>query len=78
MFGDSAPGIAIVIFGVTIAASLYGLYRSPQFIERCLFRPYWFLRKQRYETIVTSGFVHADFAHLLFNMVTFYFASVEI
>ena len=72
MFGDSGPGIAVVIFGVTIAASLYGLYRSPQFIERCLFRPYFFLRKQRYETIVTSGFVHGDFGHLLLNMVTFY------
>lgn len=73
MFGERGPGIAVVIFGLTVAASLYGLYRSPQFIERCLFRPYRFLRDRRYETIVTSGFVHADFAHLLFNMVTFYF-----
>ena len=78
MFGDSGPGIAVVIFGVTIAASLYGLYRSPQFIERCLFRPYFFLRKQRYETIVTSGFVHGDFGHLLLNMVTFYFFAVPL
>src|SRR5688572_31514518 len=73
MFGARGPGIAVVIFGLTVAASLYGLYRSPQFIERWLFRPYRFLRERRYETIVTSGFVHADFAHLLFNMVTFYF-----
>ena len=78
MFGDSGPGIAVVIFGVTIAASLYGLYRSPQFIERCLFRPYFFLRKQRYETIVTSGFVHGDFGHLLLNMVTFYFFAFPL
>ena len=78
MFGDSGPGIAVVIFGVTIAASLYGLYRSPQLIERCLFRPYFFLRKQRYETIVTSGFVHGDFGHLLLNMVTFYFFAFQL
>jgi membrane associated rhomboid family serine protease len=78
MFEDSGPGIAVVIFGVTIAASLYGLYRSPQFIERCLFRPYFFLRKQRYETIVTSGFVHGDFGHLLLNMVTFYFFAFPL
>ena len=77
MFGERGPGIAVVIFGLTVAASLYGLYRSPQFIERCLFRPYRFLRERRYETIVTSGIVHADFAHLLFNMVTFYFAPVS-
>lgn len=78
MFEDSGPGIAVVIFGVTIAASLYGLYRSPQFIERCLFRPYFFLRKQRYETIVTSGFVHGDLGHLLLNMVTFYFFAFPL
>jgi membrane associated rhomboid family serine protease len=78
MFGDSGPGIAVVIFGVTIAASLYGLYRSPRFIERCLFRPYYFLRKQRYETIITSGFVHGDFGHLLLNMVTFYFFAFPL
>ena len=70
MFGQRGPGIAVVILAVTVAASLYGL-RSPQFIERFVFRPYWFLRAQRYETIVTSGFIHADVSHLLFNMVTF-------
>ncbi|HEX9773496.1 MAG TPA: rhomboid family intramembrane serine protease [Steroidobacteraceae bacterium] len=78
MFGDSGFGAAAVIFVVTIAASLYGLYGSPQLIERWLFRPYWFLRKQRYETIVTSGFVHADLAHLIFNMVTFYFFAFPL
>lgn len=78
MLGESGFGVAALIFAVTIAASLYGLYRSPQFIERCLFRPYWFLRKRRYETIVTSGFVHADLAHLLFNMLTFYFFAFPL
>jgi membrane associated rhomboid family serine protease len=78
MFGDRGAGIAVVIFALTVGASLYGLYRSPQFIERCLFRPYWFLRERRYETIVTSGFVHADLGHLLFNMVTFYFFAFPL
>lgn len=64
---------ATAIFVVTIAISLLGLYRAPQVIERSLFRPYWFLRGRQYETIVSSGFVHADLGHLLFNMFTFYF-----
>ena len=66
------PG-ATSIFVLTVAISLLGLYRVPAIIERGLFRPYWFLRAKRYETIVTSGFIHADMGHLLFNMVTFYF-----
>ncbi|MDH4047376.1 MAG: rhomboid family intramembrane serine protease [Gammaproteobacteria bacterium] len=68
----SEPG-ATLIFVVTIAASLLGLYRAPQLIEVCLFRPYYFLRRQQYHTVVSSGFVHADLGHLLFNMFTFYF-----
>lgn len=63
----------MVIFAVTVALSLLGIYRSPMIIERCLFRPYAFLRRGQYATVVTSGLVHADLGHLIFNMFTFYF-----
>lgn len=72
MFETGQTG-ATIILAVTIATSLMGMYRVPQIIDRCLFRPYYFLRRRQYETIVTSGFVHADLGHLLFNMITFYF-----
>jgi len=64
---------ATMVFVVTIALSLLGLFRAPQVIDRCLFRPYYFLRRRQYLTIVSSGFVHADLGHLLFNMFTFFF-----
>jgi membrane associated rhomboid family serine protease len=64
---------ALIIFIVTIATSLVGLYGNPRLIERSLFRPYWFLRRRQYDTIVLSGLVHADLMHLIFNMLTFYF-----
>lgn len=70
--------IALIIFVATIVASLAGLYAAPQVIERSLFRPYWLTRRRQYETIVTSGFVHADLPHLLFNMVTFYFFAFPL
>ena len=70
---DSGQFGATVILAVTIATSLLGMYRMPQIIDRCLFRPYFFLRRRQYDTIYLSGFVHADLGHLLFNMVTFYF-----
>jgi membrane associated rhomboid family serine protease len=70
--------IALVIFGATLVASLAGLYAQPQLIERSLFRPYWFLRRRQYATVVTSGFVHADLSHLLFNMVTFWFFAFPL
>ncbi len=70
--------IALVIFVATLAASLAGLFVKPQIIERCVFRPYWFLRRRQYDTVVTSGFVHADLAHLIFNMLTFYFFAFPL
>jgi membrane associated rhomboid family serine protease len=70
--------IALLIFAVTLVASLAGLYARPQVIERSLFRPYWFLRRKQYATIVTSGFVHADLPHLIFNMVTFWFFAFPL
>ncbi len=70
---DSGQVGAMVILAVTIATSLVGMYRMPRIIDRCLFRPYFFLRSKQYDTIYLSGFVHADLSHLLFNMFTFYF-----
>ena len=63
---------ALIIFVVTIATSLVGLFGNTKLIDRCMFRPYWFLRRREYHTIVTSTLVHADLMHLLFNMVTFW------
>ena len=72
MFESGQIG-AMLILAVTIATSLLGMYRMPRIIDRCLFRPYFFLRRRQYDTIYLSGFVHADLGHLLFNMVTFFF-----
>lgn len=75
---DIEISVALIIFAGTIALSLLGLYTAPKIIERNLFRPYWIARKKQYETFVTSGFVHADLMHLIFNMVTFYFFGFSL
>jgi membrane associated rhomboid family serine protease len=69
---------ATIIFGVTVAVSLLGLLAAPWIIDRNLFRPFWFLPRRQYWTAVTSGFVHADFAHLLFNSVTYWFFAFPL
>jgi membrane associated rhomboid family serine protease len=65
------PG-ALLILALTCAMSLIGLYVAPQLIVRSLFRPYWLVRRSEYITLITSGFVHGDLGHLLFNSITFY------
>jgi len=70
--------VALVVFVATVAASLAGLFVNRQIIEYCLFRPYYFLRRRQYATPITSGFVHADLPHLIFNMLTFYFFAFAL
>jgi membrane associated rhomboid family serine protease len=63
---------SLVLLTVTCIASLAGLFAAPQLIRRSLFRPYWLVRQSEYLTLVTSGFMHADLGHLIFNAITFY------
>lgn len=63
---------------LTVGISLLGLFRFPRLIDKSLFRPYYFLRKRQYDTMFSSGFVHADVGHLLFNMFTFYFFAFDL
>jgi len=69
---------ASAIMALTIVTSLLGLFRMPRLIDRCLFRPYYFLRDKQYITMFSSGFVHADMGHLLFNMFTFFFFAFQL
>ncbi len=69
---------ALWIFAITIVVSLLGLFSAPRLIERSLLRPYYLARNREYERLVTSGFVHADLGHLIFNMITFYAFAFQL
>jgi membrane associated rhomboid family serine protease len=62
---------ALTILVLIIVVSVTGL-AAPKLIERCLLRPYLIARGKDYWRLLTSGFVHADVAHLIFNLITFY------
>ena len=53
-------------------ASIAGLTFAPVLLQRSLFRPYWLVPRREYVTLITSGFMHASFAHLAFNAFTFW------
>jgi membrane associated rhomboid family serine protease len=68
---NDTPGAALLLAAMLVA-SLIGLFKAPLMVERNLFRPYWLVPRREYLTLVTSGFLHADLAHLLFNAFTFW------
>jgi len=61
-----------VLLAVMVGASAIGLAAAPGLVERNLFRPHWLVPNREYVTLLTSGFVHADVMHLLFNAFTFW------
>ncbi len=64
----SAAGIILTL---TVTVSIIGLF-SRKLLELAVLRPYAIARGSRYFTLLSSGFVHADVGHLLFNLITFY------
>jgi len=76
--GNPPMSVAMIIFVVTIAVSLAGLYLKPKIVEGNVFRPYRVARGRDVHTALTSGFVHADMMHLLFNMMTFWFFAFAL
>src|SRR5262249_57932278 len=59
------------ILVVTIIVSVIG-FSQPNVIERSLLRPYLVARGSGYPGLVTSGFVHANVGHMIFNLITLY------
>ncbi len=69
--------ISLLIFITTIAISIIAFSRQ-QFINKLILRPYFVIRQNRWHTIITSGFIHSDWGHLIFNMLTFYFFCFDL
>jgi membrane associated rhomboid family serine protease len=64
--------MAYVILIATVITSLTAWFVFPHFFEDGMLRPYYTVHKNRWYQVITSGFLHADFMHLLFNMFTFF------
>ncbi|HEY1899764.1 MAG TPA: rhomboid family intramembrane serine protease [Steroidobacteraceae bacterium] len=73
-YGIGAAGL----FAVTALASLLGLYMLPALIAKAVLRPYWLVRNSEYWRLISSGFVHANLSHLIFNLLTFYFFAFAL
>lgn len=64
--------ITLIIIIITVIASFYA-WSKPHIQQKWIFSPYIVSTNNEYQRFVTSGFIHADHMHLLFNMFTLYF-----
>ncbi|OGX88965.1 rhomboid family intramembrane serine protease [Hymenobacter coccineus] len=61
----------IVLIGLTVLVSAYALSK-PEFMNAWILEPALMARRGQWYRFLTSGFLHADWGHLLFNMFAFY------
>ena len=62
---------------VTVAISLLA-WQKPAWMDAMTMSPYRIHKKQEYWRFLTSGFIHADFTHLFFNLFSFYFFGTQL
>lgn len=58
--------------GITIGASFLA-WNKTELFGKLMMNPYAINRRNEYFRFVSSGFIHKDHMHLLFNMFSFYF-----
>lgn len=73
----SAAPITFILIGINVVVSLIG-FSNADLIDKTIMWPYRIKREKQYYRFITSGFIHADFIHLLFNMFSFYYFGSAI
>ena len=64
--------ITLIIIAVTVLISI-AAFRDEALINKLILWPRYMDSPQEYYRLLTSGFIHADWNHLLFNMFSLYF-----
>lgn len=65
--------VTFYLIAINTIVSLAALYVVPKIIEWGYLKPFRVVRKHTWYELVTSGFLHINFAHLFVNMFTLYF-----
>lgn len=67
----------IIIAIITVLTSLYA-WQKEDVLRKWIFNPYSINKYNQYYRFVTSGFIHNDFIHLLFNMIVFWMFGQQV
>lgn len=63
--------VTLGLIAVTVIVS-WQAWQSPRLLDRLILWPPAVDRHRQYDRLLTHGFIHADWGHLLFNMITLY------
>jgi membrane associated rhomboid family serine protease len=63
--------VTLILVIATVAATLYG-WNNANLQYKWIFNPYAVARNNEYFRFITSGFIHSNWMHLIFNMFMLY------
>lgn len=69
--------ISYIIVGLTTLVSLYA-FRDQTVMRRLIMNPYVVASRKEYFRFITSGFIHKDHMHLIFNMLSLFFFGTAV
>jgi membrane associated rhomboid family serine protease len=64
--------LTYLLIGITVVVSWLAFERPP-LLQRLILWPPAIDRHKQFDRLLTHGFIHADWSHLLFNMITLFF-----
>jgi membrane associated rhomboid family serine protease len=64
--------ITYILIGITALISFYA-FNNSNVMAQLIMNPYVTYRRNQYYRFVTSGLIHKDHMHLIFNMISLYF-----
>lgn len=64
--------ITYILIGLT-ALSSYAAFQNENMLNKMLFYPAEMKEKKEWWRFISHGFIHGDFQHLIFNMLTLFF-----
>ena len=69
--------VTFILIGITCLVS-WMAFNNRKLMDRLILWPPAIDQHRQYDRLVTYGFIHGDFMHLLFNMVTLFFFGQQI
>ena len=69
--------VTITITVITAIVSVLG-FNNQKIVDKLIFYPPAVSRNNEYYRFITCGFIHADWSHLIFNMLSFYLFSQSL
>lgn len=67
-----SQNLTLILIIITVATSYYG-WNNPSIQSKWMFNPYSVHHGKQYYRLLSSGFVHSNTMHLVFNMIALYF-----